>query len=106
MSPLYVLAALVPGRSQGDWLSLAVICAAFVVVGLGVGIGWPHLLTRVLQVAPADEQDTRRAGPTEQESSTLHHAATRMESTIKERPGSRGAPCVPNTDRTCEQRRD
>jgi MFS family permease len=57
LTGMVLLAALVPGRSQGDWLSLAVICAAFVVVGLGVGIGWPHLLTRVLQVAPADEQE-------------------------------------------------
>ena len=57
LTGMVLLAALVPGRSQGDWLSLAVICAAFVVVGLGVGIGWPHLLTRVLQVAPADEHE-------------------------------------------------
>ena len=57
LAGMVLLALLVPGRSQGDWLSLAVICAAFVVVGLGVGIGWPHLLTRVLQVAPADEQE-------------------------------------------------
>lgn len=57
LTGMVLLALLVPGRSLGDWLSLTVICAAFVVVGLGVGIGWPHLLTRVLQVAPADEQE-------------------------------------------------
>ncbi len=27
-------------------------------VGFGIGLGWPHLLTRILQVAPADDQDT------------------------------------------------
>jgi predicted MFS family arabinose efflux permease len=33
-------------------------------VGLGVGIGWPHLLTRVLQVAPANEQELASAAIT------------------------------------------
>jgi MFS family permease len=54
-----LLALLVPHRSGGDWRSFGPICLALVVVGLGVGLAWPHLLTRVLQVAGGEggEQD-------------------------------------------------
>ncbi|WP_423455928.1 MFS transporter [Ottowia sp. VDI28] len=58
------LAVLVPGTSIGTWQTLAPICVALLVAGAGVGIGWPHLLTRVLQVAPADEQGLASAAIT------------------------------------------
>lgn len=32
-------------------------CLGLVLVGFGIGLGWPHLLTRILQVAPRDDQD-------------------------------------------------
>ncbi len=53
---MVALAALVPLRTSGSWISLAPMGLALFVVGFGVGLAWPHLLTRVLQVAPAEEQ--------------------------------------------------
>lgn len=50
------LAILVPPGSTGGFVAIASISVALSLVGLGVGSGWPHLLTQVLQVAPADEQ--------------------------------------------------
>lgn len=58
------LALLVPRPSGGEWSVLAPIAAALAVVGFGVGLGWPHLLTRVLKVAPDDEQDLASASIT------------------------------------------
>ena len=37
---------------------LSLIGLGLTLVGFGIGLGWPHLLTRILQVAPADDQDT------------------------------------------------
>ncbi|KQU88094.1 MFS transporter [Ensifer sp. Root31] len=54
---LVTLSLLVPTVSDGRWLVLGPITVALLIVGFGVGLGWPHLLTRVLQVAPKDEQD-------------------------------------------------
>lgn len=58
------LAVLVPGASVGTWPTLLPICIALLMAGAGVGIGWPHLLTRVLQVAPKDEQGLASAAIT------------------------------------------
>ena len=55
---------LVPGPSGGAPPTVLALCGALVVVGLGVGLGWPHLLTRVLQVAPKDELDLASASIT------------------------------------------
>ena len=41
----------------GDVLRLALICAALIVGGAGVGLAYPHLSAMVLQVAPAEEAD-------------------------------------------------
>ncbi|OMQ25720.1 MFS transporter [Serratia oryzae] len=49
---LLALAMLMPIPSGGDWQTLASIVAALTLVGFGIGFGWPHLLTRILQVAP------------------------------------------------------
>lgn len=54
---MLVLALLIPYPGHGDWRLLAPICIALIAVGAGVGVCWPHLLTRVLQFAPADEPD-------------------------------------------------
>lgn len=64
LAGMIVLAILVPSPSDGTWTDLLPICIALLVVGIGVGIGWPHLLTRVLQVAPKDEQDLASASIT------------------------------------------
>lgn len=61
---MMVLAVLMPVRTGGDWLVLAPVCVALFGIGLGVGLAWPHLLTRVLQVAPAHQQDIASASIT------------------------------------------
>lgn len=61
---MILLIVLVPPPSTGGWLPLTLISLSLVSVGVGIGICWPHLLTRVLQVAPADEQDLASASMT------------------------------------------
>lgn len=61
LAGMAALAVLFPlGRGE-DWLLLAPICVAFAAIGLGVGIAWPHILTRIFKAAPADEQDITSA---------------------------------------------
>ncbi len=61
--PLFVLAGLVilaltaPLASQGEWTLLSAICLGLTLIGFGIGLGWPHLLTRILQVASEQDQD-------------------------------------------------
>ncbi|UVJ43132.1 MFS transporter [Pseudomonas sp. LS1212] len=61
--PLIVLIGLLllmfttPLNSAGDWLILGPLCLGLTLVGFGIGLGWPHLLTRVLEVAPPQDQD-------------------------------------------------
>ena len=62
--PLFIVAGLVllaittPSASLGEWQRLAPICLGLFMVGFGIGLGWPHLLTRILQVASAQDKDT------------------------------------------------
>lgn len=58
------LAWLVPETSAGLWLDLAPICLALALIGLGVGLAWPHLLTRVLKVVEPGEQELAGASIT------------------------------------------
>lgn len=62
---LAALALLVP--LGGGWplgVSTVLVAVALAAVGLGVGVGWPHLLTRVLALAPAGEEGTASAAIT------------------------------------------
>lgn len=61
---MVTLAVLMPTESGGSWTLLTPICIGLVVIGLGVGMAWPHLLTRVFQVAPAGEHDLAAASIT------------------------------------------
>ncbi|MGG3795067.1 MFS transporter [Pseudomonas paraversuta] len=61
---MLMLADLMGSPSSGDWLAVMPICLALVAIGLGVGLAWPHLLTRVFQAAPAGEQDLTSASIT------------------------------------------
>lgn len=61
---MVLLALLMPPASQGEWRVLVPLSVAFLLVGGGVGISWPHLLTRILQAAPRDEQDLASAAIT------------------------------------------
>ena len=58
------LAILMPVESNGSGQTLTPICLALILIGLGVGLAWPHLLTWVFQVAPAGEQDLASASIT------------------------------------------
>ena len=58
------LALLVPKTSAGHWLDLAPICLGLALIGLGVGLAWPHLLTRVLKAAVPQEQELAGASIT------------------------------------------
>lgn len=61
IASLAALAVLVPAASDGLWPQILQICVAVTGVGLAVGLVWPHLLTRVFQVAPQQEQDLAAA---------------------------------------------
>ncbi|WP_249672205.1 MFS transporter [Pseudomonas abieticivorans] len=54
---LVLLAVFSPVAGGGDWTVLGPICLGLTLIGFGIGLGWPHLLTRVLQVAPPEEQE-------------------------------------------------
>ena len=58
-----LLALLMP-LAAGGWPFTACLVLGLALAGLGVGYGWPHLLTRVLKVAPAAEQDLASASIT------------------------------------------
>lgn len=62
---LLALALMTPQR---PWLEqawgLVIYCLALAGVGLGIGLGWPHLLTRVLNNAPAGEENLASASIT------------------------------------------
>ncbi|MGO4310746.1 MFS transporter [Pseudomonas sp. KB_15] len=64
LAGMVALAILIRTESAGSWLMVTPICLALVAIGLGVGLAWPHLLTRVFQVAPAGEQDLAAASIT------------------------------------------
>jgi len=57
LAGMAALAVLMPAPSEGSLRVLAPLCIAMVAVGLAVGIAWPHLSTRVLQIAPQGEED-------------------------------------------------
>lgn len=61
---MVTLAALVPVGSDGEWASLLPICLALAVIGFGVGMTWPHLLTRIFKRADADDQNLASASVT------------------------------------------
>lgn len=54
---IVALAILMPASRESASWTLMPICSALVCIGLSVGLAWPHLLTLVLKVAPADEQE-------------------------------------------------
>lgn len=64
MAGMIALAVLMPSESAGGLPALMPICLALVAIGLGVGMAWPHLLTRVFQVAPTGEQGLAAASIT------------------------------------------
>ncbi|MNL52344.1 putative multidrug-efflux transporter [compost metagenome] len=61
---MVVLTVLAPNVSAGGWLELAPICLALAGIGMGVGLAWPHLLTRVIKAAIPSEQELAGASLT------------------------------------------
>ncbi len=61
---LVVLSMLMPAGSVGGWAHMAPIAIALTLVGFGIGFGWPHLLTRILQVAAEEDKDIAGASIT------------------------------------------
>lgn len=61
---MVTLAILVPPGSEGHWTSLLPICLAMAIIGFGVGMTWPHLLTRVFKRAEAADQNLASASLT------------------------------------------
>lgn len=58
------LASVLPASSPADVIGLVMIAVGLTVVGFGIGLAWPHLLARVLIVAPSDEADKASSGIT------------------------------------------
>lgn len=61
---LVVLSILMPIASSGSLSHMAPITVALTLVGFGIGFGWPHLLTRILQVAAEEDKDIAGASIT------------------------------------------
>lgn len=57
---LLVLAFLVPMGAGDAWVT-ALIIVALTLVGLGVGVVWPHLGNRIMTAAPAEDHDRASA---------------------------------------------
>ncbi|WP_019170837.1 MFS transporter [Pseudaminobacter salicylatoxidans] len=64
LAGLVLLAVFLPVEGGGDWSLLAPISAGLILVGFGIGLAWPSLVTRVYQNAPATEQDLAAGGMT------------------------------------------
>ncbi|MGA3984492.1 MFS transporter [Ralstonia nicotianae] len=57
---LLVLAMLVPIGAGSAWMTTLII-VALTLVGLGVGVVWPHLGNRIMTAAPAEDHDRASA---------------------------------------------
>lgn len=64
LAGMLVLTVLVPRGSAGGPGPLLPIGFALLIVGLGAGLAWPHLLTRVVQAGRGDEQELASASIT------------------------------------------
>jgi MFS family permease len=62
---LVALALLLPAPERfGAGFEVVLVAVALAAVGLGVGIGWPHLVTRVMSLAPKGEEGRASASIT------------------------------------------
>ncbi|TKT80292.1 MFS transporter [Aquamicrobium sp. LC103] len=64
LAGLALLAAFIPVEGNGEWTLLAPICLGLILVGFGIGLAWPSLVTRIYRSAPATEQDLAAGGMT------------------------------------------
>lgn len=61
---LVSLAFVMPSSTISSGTSLALICISLVFIGGGIGMGWPHLLTKALSSAMKGEEDQASASLT------------------------------------------
>lgn len=54
---LALLASFLPHPLGQDWLGYVPIAVGLILVGFGIGLAWPHLVTRVFQAAPEGQQE-------------------------------------------------
>ncbi|MBD2795717.1 MFS transporter [Xenorhabdus sp. 18] len=54
---MLLLLALLPSQSAGEWQIILPIILGLGLFGFGVGFGWPHLLTRILQVSSDEDKN-------------------------------------------------
>ncbi len=64
VSALGIAGLVVAGPSSGGALTVAAIVVGFVLLGAGIGIAWPHLVTTVLTVTPPEDQQLAGASVT------------------------------------------
>lgn len=57
LAGLLLQACVFPLTPAGSILLLCLIAAGMLLVGFGIGITWPHVVTRIYALAPRDEQD-------------------------------------------------
>ncbi|CDG23304.1 Putative major facilitator superfamily transporter [Xenorhabdus poinarii G6] len=60
LSGMLLLLVFLPSSSSGEWQIMLLLILGLGLFGFGVGFGWPHLLTRILQVS--NEVDKNIAG--------------------------------------------
>lgn len=64
LAGLVLLAIFLPIHGNGNWSLLAPVCLGLILIGFGIGLAWPSLVTRVYQSAPLTEQDLAAGGMT------------------------------------------
>ncbi len=64
LAGLALLAIFLPIPGHGDWSVLAPVCLGLTLIGFGIGLAWPSLVTRVYRSAPSTEQDLAAGGMT------------------------------------------
>ncbi|AKA80892.1 Multidrug resistance protein B [Pseudomonas synxantha] len=69
IAPFFIVAGLVLAlvfvpRFDPSLLNVAGVCAGMLAVGAGIGLAWPHLLTRVLESVAEDEKELAGASIT------------------------------------------
>ncbi|AZE73002.1 putative MFS-type transporter [Pseudomonas synxantha] len=69
IAPFFIVAGLVLAlvfvpRLDPSLLNVAGVCAGMLAVGAGIGLAWPHLLTRVLESVAEDEKELAGASIT------------------------------------------
>nr|WP_210309026.1 MFS transporter [Ochrobactrum sp. CM-21-5] len=64
LAGLVLLAVFLPIHGNGNWSLLTSVCLGLILIGFGIGLAWPSLVTRVYQSAPSTEQDLAAGGMT------------------------------------------